>query len=159
MRFKFILFLLLFGTAVQAQEERDTTLRTCPISITDTVSNNNYFIAALPSILKVYRVKGKLTVAVEQRSQYFSLYFHAKNLKSGTYKFKPGSRKNKEIEGIYSFKSGEQASYISVSEGTVEVSFDSDKKLWHLRIDGLIANLVQRHVSYFKAYGDLYLKD
>ena len=126
MRILSIIILVLISFNVQAQEERDSTLRNCPVFITDTVSSNNFFIEARPAILKVYRVKGKLTVAVDQKGQ--------------------------------SFRSGEQASYIPISSGKIDVSFDKDKDHWVLKLNGMIANLVERSVTYYKAYGTLYLK-
>ena len=158
MRILSIIILVLISFNVQAQEERDSTLRNCPVFITDTVSSNNFFIEARPAILKVYRVKGKLTVAVDQKGQLVSLYFHTKRLKTGSYSIAPGSRRSKEVEAIYSFRSGEQASYIPISSGKIDVSFDKDKDHWVLKLNGMIANLVERSVTYYKAYGTLYLK-
>ncbi len=158
MRISSIIILVLISFNVQAQEERDSTLRTCPVFITDTVSSNNFFIEARPAILKVYRVKGKLTVAVDQKGQLVSLYFHDKKLKSGKYKIVPGSRGSNEVEAIYSFKSGEQASYIEISSGTITVSYDNETNFWLLKLNGMLANLVDRSVTYYKVYGDLYIK-
>lgn len=153
----FFLFLFISFTA-KAQIERDSTLRNCPVFVTDTVSSNNFFIEARPAILKVYRVKGKLTIAVDQRGQLVSFYFHVKRLKTGSYKIMPGSRGSNEVEAIYSFKSGEQASYISLSSGNIEVTYDKESEFWNLKVNGMIANLVERDVSYFKVKADLKIK-
>ena len=158
MRILSIIILVLISFNVQAQEERDSTLRNCPVHITDTISSNNFFIEARPSVLKVYRVKGKLTVAVEQKGQFVSLYFHVKRLKTGTYSIAPGSRGSKEVEAIYSFKSGDQASYIAISSGKIDVSFNKETDHWVLKLNGMIANLVERSVTYYKVFGDLNIK-
>ncbi|MEO5948660.1 MAG: hypothetical protein ABIP79_17730 [Chitinophagaceae bacterium] len=158
MRILSIIILISISFTVQAQEERDSTLRSCPVFITDTVSSNNFFIEARPAILKVYRVKGKLTIAVEQKGQYVSLYFHAKSLKTGSYSIVPGSRGSKEVEGIYSFRSGDQASYIAISSGKIDVSYDKETDHWVLNLNGMISNLVERTLTYYKVYGKLYLK-
>ena len=71
----FILLILVSFTA-PAQQERDTILRRCPLFITDTVSSNNFFIEGLPATLKVYRVSGDLTIAIQQRDQFFTMFFH-----------------------------------------------------------------------------------
>ena len=148
------LALVLFLTA-DAQTERDTVLKHCPVFITDTVSSNNFFIEARPATLKVYRVKGKLTIAVEQRDQFFTMFFHDRKLRTGKYDIAPGSRGGREIEATYSFRTGDQASYISLSKGTVDVSYDKEKKIWLLKVNGMIANLVDRSVTYYKVKADL----
>jgi len=55
-------------------------LSRCPVFITDTVSVNNFFIEARPATLKVYRVRGDLTIVIEQREQFFSLFFMKRGL-------------------------------------------------------------------------------
>ncbi len=155
----FIIFLLiLLSFNLNAQEDRDSTLSNCPVYITDTVSTNNFFIEARPSLLKVYRVRGKLTIAVDQKGQLVSFYFHSRRLKEGTYDIMPGSRGSMEVEAIYSFKSGEQASYISLSNGTIDVSYNKETEYWNLKVNGLIANLVERDVSYFRVKANLFIK-
>ncbi|MCX6319932.1 MAG: hypothetical protein NTW29_21815 [Bacteroidetes bacterium] len=154
-----LLILLMLGITMPAaaQTERDTLLKRCPIAITDTVSSNNFFIEALPATLKVYRVKGKLTIQVQQKDQFFTLFFHSKKLKSGNYDIALGSRGNSEVESTYSFKSGEQVSYINVSSGKLEVSQDKETKLWHIKVFGMIANMVERSVTYYRVKGQLVL--
>lgn len=148
------LTIFLFFNA-NAQSERDTVLKRCPVFITDTVTSNNFFIEARPATLKVYRVKGKLTIAVEQRDQFFTMFFHDRKLRTGKYDIAPGSRGGREIEATYSFKTGDQASYISLSKGTVDVSYDKETKQWLLKVNGMIANLVDRSVTYYKVKADL----
>src|SRR5688572_20366076 len=99
-----ILLALFFSMQVRAQVERDTTLSRCPVFVTDTVSSNNFFIEARPAILKVYRVKGDLTIRVEQRDQFFTLLFHSRRLKAGNYEIESGSKSRREIEATYSFR-------------------------------------------------------
>jgi hypothetical protein len=151
-----ISFMLVFSLAVNAQEERDTVYKRCPVFITDTVSQNNFFLEGMAATVKVFRVKGKLTVVVQQRDQYFTLFFHDKHLKSGKYKMFVGAKKGNEVEAKYSFRSGQQVSYVDVSSGTVEASFDKEKDLWHLKVAGLMANLVERSVTYYRVRSDLY---
>jgi hypothetical protein len=143
---------------VSAQEERDTLLTRCPIYITDTVSSNNFFLEFQPSIIKVYRVKGDLTIAIQQRDQFFTLFFNDKKLKNEKYKIVKGANKNDEVAAKYSFRSGQQVSYVDVSKGTIESSFDKEKDLWHLKVNGMIANLVERNVTWYRVRADLYIK-
>src|SRR5262245_55475882 len=101
------IFLLLVGviasSIVFAQEERDTVLKRCPIYIMDTVSSNNYFIEYQPSTLKVYRVKGDLHISIQQKDQFFTLFFNDKKLKNDKYKIVVGeSKKDDEVEAKYS---------------------------------------------------------
>jgi hypothetical protein len=158
MRFFFLVICIFFSFFAFSQQERDTVLKRCPVAITDTVSVNNFFIEALPATLKVYRVKGKLTIQVQQKDQFFTLFFHDKRLRNTTYDISMGSRGRSEVEAAYSFKSGEQASYINVSSGKVEASFDKEKKLWRVKVNGMIANMVERSVTYYRAKADLTLK-
>ncbi len=157
MRLFLIIVLLFIAPGMQAQSEKDSLLLQCPVYITDTVSANNFFIAARPSQLKVYRVKGKLTIRVEQKDQYFTLYFHDKNLRNTTYKIVPGSRGKGEVEAAYSFRSGDQSSFISVSRGQVETFFDPEKKQWQLRISGLIINQVERSATHYRVKAELWV--
>ncbi len=158
MRTSILSLLLLLSGSLFAQESRDTVLRPCPIYITDTTSSNNFFIEGLPVTLKVYRVRGDLTVQFEQRDQFFTIFFHVKKLKSKTYKLESGSGKRKEVEAAYSFRSGDQVSSISVSDGKLEVSFDKGKDMWHMHITGTIRNMVERSVTYYLVKSDFYIK-
>jgi hypothetical protein len=156
MRTTCLLIILLISISVFAQQERDTVLKRCPVAITDTVSSNNFFIEALPATLKVYRVKGKLTIQVQQKEQFFTVFFHDKKLRNTTYDIAIGSRGRSEVEATYSFKSGEQVSYINVSSGKLEASYDKEKKRWRVKVNGLIANLVDRSVTYYRARTELF---
>jgi len=86
MRILFLVIIMSVSLPVLAQEERDTVLRRCPVFITDTVSSNNFFIEARPATLKVYRVHGNLTIMIEQKDQFFTLFFRDKRLKNTKYK-------------------------------------------------------------------------
>ncbi len=45
--------------------------------------------------------------------------------------------------------------YIDVSSGKVETTYDKVTKLWRVKLTGLIANLGESRVSYFKATADI----
>jgi len=150
------IIVILITLQASAQDTRDSTLRRCPVFITDTATANNFFIEGQSCKLRVYRVKGELTVEVQQRDQYFTLFFHVKSLKTNKYKIGVGSRGNSAVESRYSFKSGQQVSYVDVSSGLVESTYDKEKKLWHLKVNGLLANMVERSVTYYKVRADLY---
>lgn len=158
MRIITLFFSIFMFTQVQAQEERDSTLKRCPVYITDIVSSNNFFIEALPAVLKVYRDKGQLTVAVEQGTQLVSFYFHRRKLKTGKYNINPGSRGNDEVEAIYSFKSGDQVSAIQISKGSIKVTYDKETKYWFLKVEGIISNFVNNSLTNYKLETDLYIK-
>jgi hypothetical protein len=154
----FTFFLFFIITSGNAQESRDTVLSRCPVFITDTVSVNNFFIEARPATLKVYRVRGDLTIVIEQKDQFFSLFFHERKLRNTTYKIEPGSRGRNEVETTYSFRSGDQSAYINVSNGTIQSTFDKDKKMWKLKVNGMIASMSDRTLSYYKARAEFWVK-
>jgi len=156
--FSLIIISISFSLAVSAQQERDTVLKRCPVYITDTVSSNNFFIEAQPATLKVDRVKGDLTIIVQQRDQFFTIFVRDKKLKNEKYKIQVEAKGKNTIEAKYSFRSGEQVSYVNVRSGTMESSFDKEKDMWHLKVNGLIANLVERTVTYYKVRADLYIR-
>ncbi|HYC39224.1 MAG TPA: hypothetical protein VEB63_01955 [Chitinophagaceae bacterium] len=158
-RVAFLLCTTFLASSCFAQDEQDTLLKRCPIFITDTVSSNNFFIEALPATVKVDRIKGDLTVVVQQRDQFFTIFFGEKKLRSGKYSIKPNAKNKHEAIAKYSFKSGDQVSYINVANGTIEASFDEATELWRLLISGTIANVVERNVSYYRVRGELFLKD
>ena len=159
MRRLILSLVILFPLFLFAQEERDTTLNRCPVFITDTVSSNNFFIEARPAILKVHRVKGDLTIVIEQKDQFFTLFFNDRKLKNTKYKISVNARGNSGVAAKYSFRSGEQVSYVNVASGTVEATYDETKGRWRLKVNGMIANLVERTVSYYKVRADFYIKD
>jgi hypothetical protein len=158
MRIDCLVILLLISLVASAQEERDTTLRRCPVFITDTVTSNNFFIEGLSCTIKVYRLKGNLTVVLQQRDQYFTIFFNIKKLKSTNYKIKVGANNHNEVASKYSFRSGDQVSYVNVASGTVETSFDKEKDHWHIKVNGMLPNMVERSVTYYKVRSDFYIK-
>lgn len=157
MRYLVIIIFLLCARETVAQEERDSVLTRCPVFITDTVTANNFFIAARPCTVKVYRLRGNLTIVIEQRDQFLTIVFDDRKLKSQKYRIKAFPDKN-EVSVKYSFRSGDQVSYVEVANGTVETSFDAEKQLWNLRVNGMIANLVDRNVSYYRVRADFHIR-
>ena len=158
MRICFLVIVVLYSLTTSAQEERDTVLKRCPVYITDTVSSNNFFLEFQPSTIKVYRGKGKLVVEIRQRDQFFTMFFRDKRLDDKKYKIRVGARDNDEVEAKYSFRSGQQVSYVDVSSGLVETSFDKEKDLWHVKVNGLLKNLVERSITYYKVKADFYIR-
>jgi hypothetical protein len=158
MRYSTLIIALLFSLTLQAQVSRDTVLSRCPVFITDTSSSNNFFIEARPATLKVYRVKGDLTVVVEQKEQYLTLLFHNKRLRTGTYPIDRGSKGNKEAEATYSFRSGDQVAYIQLDKGEIKSSYDKVTKTWKLSITGILINRVETSASYYRVKAELILK-
>jgi hypothetical protein len=158
MRIFFLFLCMVISVIVSAQEERDTLLNRCPIYITDTVSSNNFFLEFQPSIIKVYRVKGDLTISIQQRDQLFTLFFNDKKLKNEKYRIIKGANNNDEVAAKYSFRSGQQVSYVDVAKGIIESSFDKEKDMWHLKVSGMIANLVERNVTWYRVKADFYIR-
>ena len=140
-----------------AQQEADTVYRRCPLYITDTLTNNNFFVEGLPATITVDRIKGDLKVIIKQKEQFFTIFFDDKRLRNTKYKLSP-SGSGKGIMAKYSFRSGEQVSYVDVSSGTVETTFDKEKKLWQIKVNGLIANLVERSVTYYRVRTTFYIR-
>ncbi len=155
-----LLFIALFITlAVSAQDERDTTLNRCPVFITDTLTSNNFFLERQPSTIKVTRVRGKLIITIQQRDQFFTIYFNDKKLKNGSkYKIVVGGDRKSEVEAKYSFRSGGTASYVNVSSGTIEATYDKVTDLWRLKLNGMLINMVERSVTYYRARADFYIR-
>jgi hypothetical protein len=158
MRTLFLVMLLALSFCGAAQEEGDTVLKRCPVYITDTVSVNNFFLEFQPSTIRVYRQKGRLTIQVQQRDQFFTLFFNDKKLKSGKYKIVADAEGKNEIEAKYSFRSGGTASFVSLHSGNLESSYDKEKELWHVKLNGMLANLVDRGVTYYKVRADFYIR-
>ena len=155
----FILSLLIISSGiVSAQQERDTIYRRCPLFITDTVSNNNFFIEGLPATITVDRVKGDLKIIIKQKDQFFTLYFRDKRLRNTKYKISVSPDGRGDLLAKYSFRSGDQVSYVDISSGTIDVTFDKEKKLWRLKVNGMIANLVERAVTYYRVRTDFYIR-
>ena len=159
MRKIFVLLFILSTYMVSAQEEGDTLLPRCPVFITDTLTSNNYFLEFQPATVKTYRAKGKLTIVVQQKDQYFTIFFTERKLENRKYKIVVGeTRKDNEVEAKYSFRSGGSASYVSVTRGQVESSFDKEKDRWHIRVNGLLSNLAAHTVSNYKVNADFYIR-
>ena len=141
-----------------SQEERDTTLARCPVYITDTVSLNNFFLEFQPSTINVSRNKGKLTIRIQQKDQFFTMFFHDNKLKNSRYKVTPDANNKNEVGAKYSFRSGSSASFVDISNGFIETNYDKEKELWHLKMNGMLANLVGRSVTYYKVRAEFYIK-
>lgn len=156
--FLLIITLILFSVSAMSQREGDTVLRRCPVFITDTGGYNNYFIEALPSKISVDKSKGILSVVVSQKDQFFSLFFGKKKLENRTYRIESNADSKKEVAVKYSFRSDGQVSYVTVTSGTVECSFDKQTQLWKLKVDGLLSNYVGRSTSYFKVKATLFIR-
>jgi hypothetical protein len=153
-----IFLFMLFSVAAYAQEERDTVFKRCPVFITDTATSNNFFIEARPATMKVYRVKGDLTVVVEQKDQFFTLFFQERKLRDTKFRINPFPRGKNEVAVKYSFRTDDQVSYVNVGSGTVDVFYDKETEYWMVKVNGLIANQVGRSISYYKVKADLPLK-
>lgn len=157
MRTTFIVLLLFISLAATAQEERDTVLPRCPVYITDTVSANNYFLEFQPSTIRVKRVKGDLHIQVQQRDQFFTLFFADNKLKDGIYKIVYNNQKKNEVIAKYSFRSGSSVSYIDLTKGDVQAYFDKEKELWRIRVNGMLANISGNTVTYYRVRADFYI--
>jgi hypothetical protein len=153
----FFSFFMLVAVAVIAQQERDTVYKRCPLYITDTATSNNFFLEALPATVKVDRIKGGLTIAIQQKDQLFSMFFNERKLKNGKFKIEPNGGKNREVIAKYSFGSAGQVSFVNVSKGTVESLFDKEKDLWHIKVNGTIINMVERSVTYYRVKADFFI--
>lgn len=158
MRYFFLVVLLVISESGFSQKEGDTLYRRCPVFIVDTVSGNNFFLAHLPATVKVYRLKGELTVAIEQRDQFFTLFFGKKKLENKKYAIAANPQSKKVVAAKYAFKSGEQVSYVNVNRGTVETTFNKQTGYWHIKVNGILANLVGTSVTYFKVTADFYIR-
>lgn len=149
---------ILFSFSSLAQHEGDTTLKRCPVYITDTAGYNNYFLEFQPATITVDKVKGELSVVVSQRDQFFSLFFGKKKLENKKYKIEANADSKNEVAAKYSFRSDGQVSYVTVTSGTIDCSFDEEKQLWNLKVNGTLSNYVGRSISYFRVKADLYVR-
>lgn len=153
-----IVLLLVASFSVKAQKESDSLYRQCPVAILDTSTGNNYFIEQQSARLKTYRNSGEIRVVIEQKNQFFTIMFHTRKLKTkGKYSISSDAAARDEVSAKYSFKSGESTAYIDVSNGVVETTYDKASKLWHIKLTGLIANLGDTRVTYFKAKADFFI--
>lgn len=156
MRILILVLLGIISLPAFSQQEKDTVYKRCPVFITDTVSLNNFFIEGLPAIIKVERDRGEVKIVIQQKDQFFTIFFRDRKLKTGKYKLKtnPGGR---DAAAKYSFRSGDQVSYVNVSSGLIDVSFDKEKDMWQLKVNGMIANMVERSVTYYRVRADFYI--
>src|SRR5690242_11589697 len=92
-----IISVILVSISVFAQKEMDTVVKRCPIYITDTSGYNNYFLEFQPATIHIDKAKGDLSVVVEQRDQFFSMFFGKKHLENKVYKIKSSAKKNNEV--------------------------------------------------------------
>ncbi len=157
MRILILFIFTMLSVSAFSQEERDTIYKRCPLYITDTVSANNYFIEGLPATIKVERDRGQVKIIIRQKDQYFTMYFYDRKLKNGKYKIKVNPS-GKDAAAKYSFRSGDQVSYVNVSSGTIETSYDKVTELWKVKVAGMIANMVERSVSYYKVRTEFYIR-
>jgi hypothetical protein len=159
MKIIFFITALLVSSAVFSQQEGDTIYKRCPVAIKDTVTGNNYFIEHQPATVKTYRYHGNFTIDIEQKGQFFTIFFHTKKISTkGKYDIKASEGGRGDVNAKYSFKSGESVAFLNVISGKVETAFDKTTKLWHIKANGLIANMGGSGVSYFKATADFYIR-
>ena len=158
MRVSLMILTLLLSLNLFSQDDRDSVYNRCPVFITDTITSNNFFLAQRPCTVKVYRVKGDITIVLEQKDQFLTLFFREKRFRNTTYKINTRPDSRSELAIKYSFKSGDQVSYVDVAYGTVEVTFDKQTEMWKLKVNGMIANLVERSISYYKVRSDFAVK-
>ncbi len=158
MRIVLMLCMILLSFQVFSQKEADTTYSRCPVSLTDTTTGNNYFIEHLSAKVKTYRNNGNFTVVIEQKNQFLTIFFNTRKLSSkGRYSIAVGESGRGDVRAKYSFRSGESVAYLDVNSGKVETSYDKTTKLWHIKLVGLVANMGDTKVTYFKIKADLYL--
>ncbi len=159
MKISFLFIILLVSSSAFAQHEGDSVYKRCPVAITDTATGNNYFIEHQSATVKTYRNKGNYTIVIEQKNQFFSMFFRERKLSTrGNYSISIDANGKNELTAKYSFRSGESVAFIDVSNGTVKTSYDKATQLWHIIVTGLIANLGDTRVSYFKAKADFYIR-
>ena len=142
-----------------SQHEGDTLYKRCPVAIKDTATGNDYFIEHQPATIKAYRNNGNYTIVIEQKNQFFTMFFRTRKLSTrGKYSISTDASSKNEMSAKYSFRSGESVAFIDVSSGKVETSYDKVTKLWHIKLIGLIANMGETRVSYFKSKADFYIR-
>jgi hypothetical protein len=152
MKIIFFLCAMLISFSVFSQHEGDTVYQRCPVAIKDPATGNNYFIAHQAATVKAYRNHGNFIVVIEQKGQFFTMFFDNKRLSTkGKYNI------SSDVKAKYSFKSGESVAYIDVSSGKVETSYDKITKLWHIIVTGLISNMGGTGVSNFNASADFFI--
>ena len=157
----FLITVLLVSASAFSQHEGDSVYKRCPVAIKDTITGNNYFIEHQPATVKTYRYKGNYTIAIEQKNQFFTMFFRDSRFstkRKSTYHISTDANNNDELSAKYSFKSGDDVAYIDVSSGKAETTYDKVTKLWHVKLTGLIGNMGETRVNYFKATADFYVR-
>ena len=158
MKLLMIILSLFISFNLAAQKEGDTVYARCPIAITDTNGYNNYFTPHQSATIKVEKVKGDLVITIQQREQFFTMFFRQKKLSNRKYKIGVGANNNDELSAKYSFRSGGRASYVDVTSGTVDVTYNKETDMWNFKINGMLSNLVERSVAYYKVKADFFVK-
>ena len=160
MKIIFFFAMLLVSSSAFSQHEGDSLYRRCPVAIKDTATGNNYFIEHQSANVKTYRNKGNYTIVIEQKNQFFTMFFNVRGFntkKKSTFRISPDANNNGELSAKYSFRSGASVAFIDVSSGKAEVTYDKATKLWHIKLTGLVANMGDTRVTYFKATADFYV--
>ena len=150
----FIIILLLFAGKIYAQKSGDTVYSRCPIAITDTSGYNNYFTAHQPATIKVEKIKGDIVITIQQREQFYTMFFRTKKFSDKKYKIRVGADDKDELDAKYSFRSQGRASYVNTTSGTVDVKFNKETQRWELKVNGMLSNLIERSVAYYKVKAD-----
>ena len=161
MKIILLITILLVSSTAFSQHEGDSVYKRCPVAVKDTATGNNYFIEHQPATVKTYRNKGNYTIVIEQKNQFFTMFFRERKLSTrgkSTYRISPDANSNNELSAKYSFRSGASVAFIDVSSGKLETTYDNVTKLWHIKVTGLIANMGDTRVTYFKATADFYIK-
>ena len=153
-----LLFTLIISMHVTAQQEGDTLYSRCPVAVTDTSGYNNYFTSHQSASVNVERIRNKLVITIQQKEQFFTMFFKHKNLSEKKYSIVVGADDKDELDAKYSFRAGGRASFINVNNGTVNITFNKEKNLWNLKIDGVLKNLEERSVRLYKVKADISFK-
>lgn len=161
MRILSVLIATFFSLQAFSQHEYDSAYSRCPVSIKDTTTGNDYFIEHLPSKVTTYRKNGDYTIVIEQKSQFFTVFFHTRKFSikgKGKFNISVDEKGNGDVNAKYSFRSGSSVAYLDVINGRVETTYDKVTKLWHIVLIGLIGDMGDTRVNYFKAKVDLFVK-
>jgi hypothetical protein len=153
-----LFFMLAVSLSTKAQEDGDTLYSRCPVAVTDTSGYNNYFTGHQSAVVKVERISKNLVITMQQRDQFFTLFFRQKKLSERKYSIVVGADDKDELDAKYSFRSGGRASFINVNSGTVDVTYNEETKLWNLKINGVLKNLVERTIALYKVKADISIK-
>jgi hypothetical protein len=89
-----IITMFFIAGSLHAQKTGDTTYSRCPIAITDTSGYNNYFTSHQPATVKVERLKGNIVVTLQQREQFYTMFFRAKKFSDRKYKIRANWMQN-----------------------------------------------------------------